>query len=459
MTSLAEEREIQRQWSARLRRPAPVYDTLVENEFAPASKREEAVRRGLDRMMRFVLAEVPHYADSVRPASNRRSLEEFPILTKLDVKDAGQRMQAKRLPDGVRMSHWSESSGTTGRPVRVLHSSLSTSMFSLLKQREYRWFRLDPGGTLASMRMGIHLPRSTDNAVLRDGDMLTRPAWQYLENFSTGPFIAMTLTTPMEARIAWLRKERPDYLMSFAESFELMALAAESQPPVDSLKGLIAISEQVTPGMRTLIERQFGAALHQNYGLNEIGIVAVRCEGGRYHVHSEHCFVEILDDNGRACSAGQSGRIVVTTLTNLAMPLIRYDTGDLAEAVEGPCPCGRTLPAFGEIVGRYSRIAFLPPGTQYQMMVLRETIEHMPLELVRDLREFQIHQYLDKRMELRVVMRTALHALFCERVRSEWERAAPAAAPLEIVRVDAIPRSPGGKAEVFTSDFMPPRNS
>ena len=53
------------------------------------------------------------------------------------------------------------------------------------------------------------------------------------------------------------------------------------------------------------------------------------------------------------------------------MPLIRYDTGDLAQAVEGPCPCGRTLPSFGEIAGRYRRFAGLPDHTRDRVRVLQ----------------------------------------------------------------------------------------
>ena len=141
------------------------------------------------------------------------------------------------------------------------------------------------------------------------------------------------------------------------------------------------------------------------------------------------------------------------------MPLIRYDTGDLAEAVSGQCPCGRTLPSFGDIVGRYSRIAFLPPQTMARVAALRDTIENMPTEFARDLREFQIHQFADNRMELRFVVRSAPPDAFFEHLRAEWAKVADPGEPeLAMRRVDEIPRSPGGKTEVFTSEFAPARD-
>ncbi len=462
MTSLAEEQTEQRRWTSRLLRPTPIYDVLVENEFQSPDVQVARVHKALAMMLDFATREVPHYRRTVGTdigGDPMEALATFPVLSKLDVQDAGVTLQPERLPDGVKAANWTASSGTTGRPTRVLHSTASARMFALLKQREYRWFRLDPAATFGSMRLPGHLPRHPDGREIASGETIRRATWPYLENFTTGPFVGVSLITPVEDRIAWLRTERPAYLMSLAESLEMLAMAAAPERPSEHLKGLIAISEQLTPGMRRYVKERFGVPVHQNYGLNEIGIVAARCEEDRYHVHAEHCVVEIVDDTGRACVPGETGRIVVTTLTNPAMPLIRYDTGDLAEAAAGTCACGRTLPSFGDIVGRYGRVAFLPPDSARLTNSLRETIETMPVELANGLREFQIHQYRDRRVELRLVVRTGLPDAFYSRVRDAWGQSAGLDGPsLDIVSVDAIARASGGKAEVFTSDFFPARD-
>jgi len=173
-------------------------------------------------------------------------------------------------------------------------------------------------------------------------------------------------------------------------------------------------------------------------------------------VHSEHCIVEIVDYEGRRCRPGQSGRIVVTGLSNLAMPLLRYDTDDVAEAGEGPCPCGRTLPSFGRIVGRYSRIAYLPEGTLGYVGALRDALEKMPAELVADLRQFQVHQFRDGRFELRLRSVAPLAAQVGQRIEAAWQAATEGKdLPLDVVEVDEIARPPSGKYQDFTSDFVP----
>jgi phenylacetate-CoA ligase len=463
MTSFAEERAEQQRWSARLRHAMPVYDRLLENEFETPERVHARIAQSLGAMLRFASRQVPYYSEAFRRAGDDaidrdpwRILAALPVLTKLDVHDNGPALRAKSLPQGEVLANWTRSSGTTGRPTRVLHSRLSTRMFTLLKQREYRWFRLDPSETFAAMRVAAHLPRSADGGELKQGETVRLQAWPYMENFTTGPYVAIDVMTAVEERIAWLRRECPAYLMSYSESLEHLALATGGKKPAKSLNAVIAISEQLTSGMRDYVERSFGIPVHQNYGLNEIGLVAVRCKAGRYHVHSEHCLVEIVDDEGRVCAPGEKGRIVVTGLTNFAMPLIRYDTGDLAEATAGECSCGCTLPTFGEIVGRYSRFAFLPAGTIGPVLALRDAIEQMPPDLTRDLREFQIHQYLDNRIELRLVTRSPLPEAFFLHIRGSWAKATDSVGPtLTFRHVDVILRSPGGKFQVFTSDFIP----
>ncbi len=464
MTTLAAEKLEQRKWVARLHRATPIFDKLLENEFQKPARHDASSAKTLSAMLRFAAKEVPYYREILRhsdadvterdPTSLLASL---PILTKLAVQDNNSKLLAEHLPAGETRGRWAKSSGTTGRPTQVLHTKSSDGMFGILKQREYRWFRFDPSGKFAVMREPAQLPRHADGRELAPGETLTGKVWPSVGGyFSTGPSAAISVRTPMEERIEWLRRERPDYLMIYAEGLEFMGIVAGAERPAESLKAVMAISEQLTPGMRAFVERRFGVPVHQNYGLNEIGIVAARCEAGRYHVHSEHCVVEIIDENGRASAPGETGRIIVTGLTNTAMPLLRYDTGDLAQAAAGECFCNRTLPSFGEIAGRYSRVAYLPDRSVAPFITLRDAIENMSVDLMHGLREFQIHQFRDRSIELRLVTRSPLAEGFYAHLQDVWANtAAETKHKLTFCIVDEIARSPGGKHNVFTSDFMP----
>ncbi len=439
------------------------FETLPSNEFLSADEQHALQAEALKGLVGFCAAEVPYYRDLFhRLGSEPDDIQEpedlcrLPILTKSDVQERAEDLQPQMLVEAGLIP--TLSSGTTGRPTRVLHTVTSRSLYVLLKQREQRWFRFDPSTTFAAIRLPSQLPHQPDGEPLGEGVTCRLPAWRYAGRcFETGPYVAYAVTNPVEKQIEWLERERPAYLMTYPESLEHLALAYQGTRPPESLRGLLAISEQLTPQMRRRVERTFGVPLHQNYGLNEVGLVASRCpEGARYHVHTEQCLVEIVDEGAEPCAPGQTGRVLVTNLTNRAMPLLRYDTGDLAEVVDGPCPCGRTLPSFGAVVGRYSRIAFLPEGTLTYVAAVRDALESMPLRLSRPLRRFQVHQFRDGSFELRLVGAAPLAAEFAQRIRQAWEAAtAPNHLELRIREVEELPVSPGEKFQDFTSDFFP----
>jgi phenylacetate-CoA ligase len=146
--------------------------------------------------------------------------------------------------------------------------------------------------------------------------------------------------------------------------------------------------------------------------------------------------------------------LLITALTNVVMPLIRYDTGDMAEAVAGDCACGRTLPGFGRVLGRYRATHLAPEGTTRRMHLVLDTLQSQDLELLKDLREYQLHQYRDGRFELRLNTRGDLDARLIASLRAAWDSQA-GAATLDIIRVEAISAIDGGKAQDFTSEFFP----
>ncbi len=383
-------------------------------------------------------------------------LPSLPILSKADLLDQPDTLRPAALPRGEQLAGATASSGTTGKPATVWHTANSLRLNEMLLQRQLRWFRYEPAGRYGVIRLPTQLPPGEGGAPLADGHTHREAAWpQVGRYFETGEYVAFGITNPVEAQLDWLRETRPDYLVSYSESLEHLALASDGTPPC-RLAGVTAISEMLTPDMEARIQRTLDTAVYQSYGLNEAGLVAARCPAGqRYHVHSEHAVIEVVDDDGQPVAHGEQGRIVLTVTSNPAMPLIRYDTGDLAVALADDCPCGRRLPAFGAIVGRYSRIAYLPPGSMEKAAVLREALAALPAEVIAGLRRFQVHQADEQRFELRLQAVAPVAPAFRAAVEAAWQRAGHDPAALAILEVSEIPRLPNGKFQDFTSVFFP----
>ncbi len=466
-TDLDREREEQRRWRLRPQFAGlqDTYDTLLSNEFLPEEELRARQAAALRQTIRHAVANVPYYrelfaARGLRPGDIRgpADLAKLPILEKQGLRSAADRLQAESLPRGEQDFGYAGSSGTTGVPSRVLHSQRSNSMFTLLTQRNYRWFRLDPSRTIAFIRTANDLPRRDKGDFLRDGETVRWPRWRYCgRHFETGPWYGLTLTTPIDQQLAWLQRVAPSYLAAHSSWLDQLTYATGGRPPAAGIEALIGLVEQVTEPMQARIERVFGAPLNQTYGMNEIGLVAARCPAGRFHVHAEHCLVEVVDAEGAPCPPGRPGRLVVTALSNAAMPLIRYDVDDRATLAAGPCPCGRNLPAFVDLIGRYRNYAALPEGSYALFKALQEAVKAVPDPLVRDLRQFQVHQHRDGRMELRLAVVRPLPAAAHAQVRAAWDRAiGTRSETLVITELDRIPRGPNGKYQDFTSDYAPP---
>lgn len=465
-TSLASEQLEQSRWPLRPHaRHVQYYNALVLNEFADAAERQARLRTNLERLLGFAAMHVPYYRVQWRNAgvswpriAANGELYAIPMLTKADLREAGDSLRADALPIGEQWAGETSSSGTTGQPVRVSHTQRSLRMFSLLKQRELRWFRYDPSLLLGAIRRARELPPDETGAPVRPGTSCRARAWPLVGgDFETGGFVGFDYLSSVERQIDWLVEMRPAYVIAKAATLEHLAMAWEKQPPPDFLRGLQSITSQLWPDARRRIRSVLGVECDENYGLNEVGIVASRCpEGGRFHVHGEHCLVEIVDDDGYTVASGKAGRLLVTTLSNLAMPLIRYDTGDYATLPETPCPCGRTLPSFTGLVGRYVNFSALPVGTLGCVMAVREALERAPTEIVRGMRRYQLHQFKDGLIELRVESRERLDTGFREYVSAAFDLAA-AGTPytFRVVQWSQISPGAGGKYQDFVSDYFP----
>lgn len=136
--------------------------------------------------------------------------------------------------------------------------------------------------------------------------------------------------------------------------------------------------------------------------------------------------------------------MVVSTLHNLAMPLLRYEIGDHAE-VGGPCACGRGLHTITRVLGRTRNMLVMPDGTR------RWPIVGFPIRDVAPVVQHQLVQTSRDTIEVRLVVERRItpdeEAQLAQKVRT----ALGAEFDLRFSYVPAIERSPVGKYEDFRS--------
>ena len=136
-------------------------------------------------------------------------------------------------------------------------------------------------------------------------------------------------------------RARPAIIWAYAGVLYEIARAAQLRGlRLHKPKYIIFAAETLHSSMRTVIEEVFGCRVYNLYGSTEADHVAGECKEGTLHAFEFSCHVEVLDSSGNPTLSGKEGRLILTPLHNYAMPLIRYDSADVAEVETRECACG-----------------------------------------------------------------------------------------------------------------------
>ncbi|HIH35076.1 MAG TPA: phenylacetate--CoA ligase [Methanosphaera sp.] len=144
----------------------------------------------------------------------------------------------------------------------------------------------------------------------------------------------------------------PSYGLHIAEELKAMGITPDDL----NLKVIGFGSESWTDEMRKQIEEKFQTPAYNIYGLTEVmgPGVAMECnQQNGLHLNEDHFYPEIIDPvTMKQLPENQSGELVLTTLTRVGMPLIRFRTRDVTKIRHEKCGCGRTLVKMDKITGR-----------------------------------------------------------------------------------------------------------
>lgn len=375
--------------------PTRLFRELVDNEFLATNAAKAEQDAAIRHLLAYAQDRVPYYRREWRKngidgasVTGRGDLARLPILNARTIAANEARLVAEPLPEGegvaarVRLR-------AEGTLAYVAVSRRVQLMNAVLAHRQARWLRLDPMSTFAEIREARFLPPHLDGNVAPSGAHIALAAWRYLgQFFHTGPHICLPAASPLLRQLEWLHRHEPATLFAsggtlrtLADEFTASATPGLTSPGLSHRTAMTSVGTLMSealgwsPSAHESIADALDIPVGVSLGVNGLGRIAVRCEAGRFHVHRETTLVEVLDAEGQAVPDGAVGRIVVTTLANFVMPLIRFDTGLYAHAAAKACDCGRTLPGFGSLVRRRPGFDALPAGTQHRYYCLRGAID------------------------------------------------------------------------------------
>lgn len=358
-----------------------------ERECADRQQLIELQSKQLTGMVKRMYDNVPFYRNKLKeiglePADIKSvdQLKDLPFTTKTDLRD--------NYPFGLFTVPQSEvvrihaSSGTTGKPTVVGYTNQDIDVWAEVVARSLTMAGIHSGDTIQiaygygpfTGGLGLHygaekvgatvIPISTGN---------TKKQLQFMTDFKA---TALACT--------------PSYAAHLGES-----ILKEGISPEDvKLRIGVFGAEPWTKELRNQIEKLLNIKAYDIYGLSEVigpGVsMECECQCGN-HVFEDHFIPEIIDpETLEVLPDGQQGELVFTTVSKMAMPLLRYRTRDLTRLHREKCDCGRTLVRMDKCLGRTDDMLIIrgvnvfPSQVESVLMDMTETTPHYQLIIRRE---------------------------------------------------------------------------
>ncbi len=270
-------------------------------------------------------------------------LKHFPFTVKTDLRD--------NYPFGMFAAPHSElrrlhaSSGTTGKPTVVTYTQGDIDRWAGLMARSMAAAGARPGDIvhnaygygLFTGGLGAHYGAERLGCIVVpvSGGGTERQV-VLLQDFAAGILCST-----------------PSYALNIAEVAEQQGIDIKALPVRRGIFGAEPWSEE----MRAELDRRLGITAVDIYGLSEImgPGVACECDTARAGLHGweDHFLFEIIDpETLEPLPMGETGELVITTLTKEALPLVRYRTRDITRLTDEPCACGRSHVRILRVTGR-----------------------------------------------------------------------------------------------------------
>lgn len=417
-----------------------ILEELLARTFWSEDQTVEFRDRRLAAVVEAGVASVPLYKRrfdeaglSVSDVTSLGDLAALPILTKDEARERPEELVSTAVASTkTRMVH---TSGTTGSALRFPRTMRAAQEQWAVWWRFRHWHGIERG-TWCGLFAGRSVVASTQQRP---------PFWRVNHPGRQLLFSGYHMSQDtLPAYVDELRRRRPPWLHGYPSLLTL--LAAHVLDHGDDLgyplQWVSTGAENLLPHQARVIERAFGVKPIQHYGLTE-GVANIsQCELGSLHVDEDFAAVEFVP-------LGSDGaqRIVGTNLTNLAAPLLRYDTQDVATVRPGAtCGCGRPGRVVEGVDGRLEDYVVLRNGVRIGRL------DHIFKDLV-NIREAQIHQVRPGALTIRVVP-TGSYGERDEQdlLRETVTRVGPET-EVKVEYVHALPRSETGKLRFVVSEI------
>jgi phenylacetate-CoA ligase len=416
-------------------------DFLNENQWKSYESLIEYQNERLRDIVNHAFNNVPYYqclfrelGISPQDIQTVDDIKNLPVLTKEQVISAGDEIisRAYRLKD----FHMGYTSGTTGSSLAVTSLPYTTAFQWAIWWRHRMRFGIKFGDPHVQFTARQIVPSNQKNP----------PFWRHCRPLNQLR-ISLAHLTPNNLPIIvnYLERGGWRYYAGYPSALYIIAdhLKSRGRPLKNGPEFFVSGSESLLPFQAKMISTWVNCRVIDQYGLAERVANISQCPKDSYHIDMELAFVE-TDNEIAKTEHSRSIKIIGTALQNPAMPLFRYDTGDVMSISNRECDCGLQSPVVDSIDGRIESYVITPSGRRVGRLM---TV----FKKMGTIKEAQIIQEQIDSIVVRVVKRPEYVDRDEDMLLEEFRKWINDEIRINIQYVDKIPKSPNGKYRAVIS--------
>ena len=405
----------------------PKLEKLIAWQWLKPDEIQNLQEKRLKHILSHAYHHVPYYRETLKNAGivanddkiNLQSFQNIPLLDKDTLRSQFDSLKSDDI--SRRKSFISKSGGSTGEPINFIIDKHYRDWRTAVKLLDDLWTGSSRGDKKILLWGSLRdyfrdRAYAGGRSVIQESLRIKIRRWLrneiWLNSFLMSPEI-------MRDYVKEINEFKPVQILGYVESvYELALFIEENDLQVHSPNSIITSAGVLYPHIKKTIERVFKSPIFNRYGSREVGDIACECSHHKgLHISALTHYVEILKSDGTPAEPGEIGEIVVTSLTNYSMPLIRYQISDFASWSKDKCPCNRGLPLINNVLGRtsdtfvnkdgsiVSGIFFVPVLVEHanwvkQFQIIQEEYEYLRIIIVLKKNNNNPYSHYSKELDL-----------------------------------------------------------
>lgn len=321
----------------------------------------------LEKMLKYVSEHNEFYKNRIKEYGIKDPLDitQWPVLTRKELQENRYNM----FSDGYKSKYFNQqlrrqsSSGSSGMPVNVYwdYKDWYASNMSLWRKR-LQWYGIHPNDKYVMFTLNAFNVKNDGETIyyIKEPANILSVNVSLIQNDS-GYDKLVDIINEFEPK--WL------YIQPFVLNKLIQAYKRTEKAPPKTLKYIESVGELLASDLRRRAIAFFKVPLANMYGSEEMNGIAYECPDHCMHVLSDNVYLEINGENG-IDSCGE-GNAIITNLNNKAMPLIRYNQGDVVSRLHTVSNLQISL---NDIKGRLFSDLPKEGGNQFNTITLLESV-------------------------------------------------------------------------------------